>query len=79
VRHVHGEEDPKAVDLQPKMQKNQNSDATPVQPPNEATLTVKYAGEGPRSGSTPNQRSSTLKKKSPKQKDQKGDRHFPPH
>jgi hypothetical protein len=74
VRHVHGEEDSNAVDLQPKMPKNQNSHATLVRrPPTEATLTVKQAGEGPGSGSTPNHRSSTpKKKKDPKQKVQKG-------
>jgi hypothetical protein len=38
-------------------------------------LTVKQAGEGLESGSTPNHRSSTpKKKKNPKQKDQKGER-----
>jgi hypothetical protein len=94
VRHMHGEEDSNAVDLQPKMQKSLNSHATSVRrPPTEATSTVKQAGEGPRS--TPNHCSSTSKKKkNPKQKYQKegerilenqkwrregGEPHLPPH
>jgi len=60
VRRVHGEEDPNAEYLQPKMQKNQNSHAIPVRwLPTEATSTVKQAGEGIRT--TPNHRSSTTK------------------
>jgi hypothetical protein len=75
VRHVHGEENPNAVDLQPKVQKSQNSHFTPVwQPPTEAVMTVNQAGEGSGRGSTPNYCRSAPKKKNPKQKNQKEER-----